>query len=180
MSVERARKNPSPLAGEDAARSAAGEGLGGAVILGGVGSHGPSPGRSLRSRPTSPARGEGRGGGSSFAKPEMRRRARALRINMTSAERKLWYALRDRRFAGFKFRRQVPLGPFIADFVCFEVRLVIEVDGGQHADSVQDRRRDRWFAANRFRVLRFWNNEVLSNLEGVMTVLGQTLGAEWS
>jgi very-short-patch-repair endonuclease len=180
MSVTRAPKNPSPLAGEDAARSAAGEGLGGAVILGGVGSRGPSPGRSLCSRPTSPARGEGKSGGSAFAKPEMRRRARTLRINMTNAERKLWYALRDRRFAGFKFRRQVPLGPFIADFVCFEERLVIEVDGGQHADSVQDRRRDRWFAANDFRVIRFWNNQVLSNLEGVMSVLAQALKLKWS
>ncbi len=179
MSVKRAPKNPSPLAGEDAARSAAGEGLGGEVVLGDVGSLGPSPGRSLRSRPTSPARGEGKDGGS-LAKPEMRRRARVLRINMTNAERKLWYALRDRRFAGIKFRRQVPLGPFIADFVCFEQRLVIEVDGGQHADSVQDRRRDRWFAANEFRVVRFWNNQVLSNLEGVMTVLAQTLKVEWS
>jgi very-short-patch-repair endonuclease len=181
MSVERAPKIPSPPAGEDAARSAAGEGLGGAVILGGVGSRGPSPGRSLRSRPTSPARGEGRDGvGKSPVAPRMRQRARALRIRPTDAERKLWYALRDRRFAGFKFRRQVPLGPFIADFVCFEERLVIEVDGGQHADSLQDRRRDRWLAANRFRVLRFWNNEVLSNLEGVMTVLAQTLNVEWS
>jgi very-short-patch-repair endonuclease len=181
MSVERAPRNPSPLAGEDAARSAAGEGLGGAVILSGVGSRGPSPGRSLRSRPTSPARGEGKGGaGKSSVAPLMRRRARALRMRLTDAERKLWYALRDRRFAGFKFRRQVPLGPFIADFVCFDERLVIEVDGGQHADSLQDRRRDRWFAANRFRVLRFWNNEVLSNLEGVMTVLAQALKVGWS
>ena len=91
------------------------------------------------------------------------RRARELRLHMTNAERKLWYALRDRRFAGFKFRCQVPLGPFIADFVCFEERLVIEVDGGQHAEFVQDRRRDRWFAANDFRVMRFWNNEVSWN-----------------
>jgi very-short-patch-repair endonuclease len=181
MSVERAPKKTSPRAGEDAARSAAGEGLGGAVILSGVGSRWPSPGRSLRSRPTSPARGEGKdGAGKSPVAPRMRQRACALRIRLTDAERKLWYALRDRRFAGFKFRRQVPLGPFIADFVCFEERLVIEVDGGQHADSLQDRRRDRWFAANRFRVLRFWNNEVLSNLEGVMTVLAQTLNVEWS
>jgi very-short-patch-repair endonuclease len=110
----------------------------------------------------------------------MQRRARALRQRMTNAERKLWYALRDRRFARFKFRRQAPVGRFIADFVCFERRLVIEVDGGQHADSVRDRWRDRWFAANGFRVLRFWNNEVLKNLEGVMTVLAETLGVkEW-
>ena len=181
MSAERTPQNPSPLAGEDAAPSAAGEGLGGEVDLGGVGSRGPSPGRSLRSRRTSPARGEGKNGlGKSPVAPQMRQRARALRIGMTDAERKLWYALRDRRFAGFKFRRQVPLGPFIADFVCFEKRLVIEVDGGQHAVSSPDRRRDRWFAANDFRVMRFWNNEVLSNLESVMTVLAQALKVEWS
>lgn len=101
-----------------------------------------------------------------------------MRRSMTDAERKLWFALRDRRFAGFKFRRQVPLGYFIADFVCFEERLVIEVDGGQHADSLWDKRRDRWFAANRFRVMRFWNNEVLSNIEGVMTLLAEALHAE--
>jgi very-short-patch-repair endonuclease len=101
----------------------------------------------------------------------MRRRARVLRARMTDAERKLWFALRDRRFAGFKFRRQVPIDRFIADFVCFEARLVIEVDGGQHAGSLQDRWRDTWFAANGFRVVRFWNNEVLSNLDGVLTVL---------
>src|ERR1700728_4692784 len=105
---------------------------------------------------------------------------RKLRATMTDAERKLWYALRDRRFARFKFRRQVPLGPFIVDFVCFEQRLVIEVDGGQHADSAWDRRRDRWFAANEFRVARFWNNEVLRNPEGVKAVLAQTLNVEWS
>jgi very-short-patch-repair endonuclease len=94
---------------------------------------------------------------------------------MTDAERKLWFALRDRRFARFKFRRQVPVGPFIADFLCFQARLVVEVDGGQHAGSFQDRRRDRWLAANNFRMLRFWNNDVLSNLEGVLTLLAETL-----
>jgi very-short-patch-repair endonuclease len=116
----------------------------------------------------------------SSVSPQLRRRARALRREMTDAERKLWYALRDRRFARFKFRRQVPLGPFIVDFVCFEQRLVIEVDGGQHAGSARDQRRDRWLAANEFRVMRFWNNEVLRNLEGVKTVLAQTLSVECS
>jgi len=184
MSVE--RTPPSPLAGEAAAQSAAGEGPGGEGSLGVVGSRGPSPGGSLRSRPSSPARGEGKGGVASLAQPEFRRRAvlqeraRTLRTQMTNAERKLWYALRDRRFAGFKFRRQVPLGPFIADFVCFEARLVVEVDGGQHACSASDRRCDRWLAANKFRVMRFWNNEVLSNLEGVITLPAQALRVEWS
>ena len=162
--------NPSPLAGEVAARSAAGEGPGGALLRDGWGSRGPSPGRSLRSRPSSPVKGEGKG--------ERVRPARALRSRMTNAERELWYALRDRRFQSFKFRRQVPIGRFIADFVCFEARLVIEVDGGQHADSLQDRYRDRWLAENRFGVLRFWNNDVLSNLEGVMPVLADALSAE--
>ena len=101
--------------------------------------------------------------------------ARALRARMTHAERKLWFALRDRRFANFKFRRQVPIGPFIADFICYTARVVVEVDGGQHADSWTDERRDRWFAANDFLVLRFWNNDVLSNLEGVLTSILDTL-----
>ena len=98
--------NPSPLAGEVGARTrsvrAAGEGPGGAVDFGGAGSREPSPGHSLRSRPSSPARGEGK----SSVAGEMRRRARALRARITDAERKLWFALRDRRFAGFKFRRK--------------------------------------------------------------------------
>ena len=97
---------------------------------------------------------------------------------MTDAERKLWFALRDRRFARFKFRRQAAVGPFIADFVCFNARPVIELDGGQHAESLRDQYRDRWFAANRFRVLRFWNNDVLSNLEGVTVMLAKALEAE--
>jgi very-short-patch-repair endonuclease len=101
--------------------------------------------------------------------------ARKLRSRMTDAERKLWFALRDRRFAEFKFRRQVSLGPYIADFLCFGSRLVIEVDGGQHADSKRDAVRDRWFVENDFRVLRFWNNDVLGNLEGVLTRLAEHL-----
>jgi very-short-patch-repair endonuclease len=94
---------------------------------------------------------------------------------MTDAERKLWFALRDRRFANFKFRRQVPLGPFIGDFVCFRARLVVEVDGSQHADLPRDEQRDRWLAANDFLVKRFWNNDVLTNIEGVLTVLLEVL-----
>lgn len=180
--IERRTANPSPLAGEGASRPRsvreAGEGLGGEVVLDG---RGPSPDRSLRSRSPSPGTGEGvrpRSLGRPLVGRQQRRRARELRSRMTDTERKLWFALRDRRFAGFKFRRQVPIGPFIADFVCFEARLVVEVDGGQHADSIQDQRRDRWFAANKFRVMRFWNNEVRSNLEGVMTLLAGALRAE--
>jgi very-short-patch-repair endonuclease len=94
---------------------------------------------------------------------------------MTDAERKLWFALKDRRFAAFKFRRQVPVGPYIADFLCFELRLILEVDGGQHAKSVRDAERDNWLAQNEFRVVRFWNNDVLQNLEGVLTSLAGEL-----
>ena len=94
---------------------------------------------------------------------------------MTDAECKLWFALRDRRFAQFKFRRQVAVGPFIADFVCYDARVIVEVDGGQHAESLTDVRRDRWFTANEFLVIRYWNNDVLSNLEGVLISLLEVL-----
>jgi very-short-patch-repair endonuclease len=101
--------------------------------------------------------------------------ARNLRLRMTDAETKLWFALRDRRFQSFKFRRQVPIGPHVVDFVSFAFRLIVEVDDGQHADSARDMTRDRWLAENDFRVVRFWNNEVLSKLEGVLTVLAAEL-----
>jgi very-short-patch-repair endonuclease len=83
------------------------------------------------------------------------------------AERKLWRYLRSRALSGFKFVRQEPIGPYFVDFVCREKRLVVEVDGGQHAESERDAVRDRWLADHRYRVLRVWNNEVLSNIEGV-------------
>jgi len=124
----------------------------------------------------SPARGEGMEQASRSRTPLVAiTRARRLRSQMTDAECKLWFALRDRRFADFKFRRQVPLGPFIGDFVCFSARLVVEVDGGQHADSQYDEQRDRWLAANEFLVKRFWNNDALSNIEGVLIVLLELL-----
>jgi len=91
-----------------------------------------------------------------------------LRTFMTDAEQKLWRALRSRG-AKFKFRRQVPLGPYVVDFVCFEAKLIVEVEGGQHADSQSDAKRDRYFTEQGYRVLRFWNNDVLTNLEGVLT-----------
>jgi very-short-patch-repair endonuclease len=72
--------------------------------------------------------------------------ARKLRSQMTNAERKFWFALKDRRSQSFKFRRQVPIGPYVADFLSFETRLIVEVDGGQHAGSARDVERDRWLA----------------------------------
>ena len=94
-----------------------------------------------------------------------------MRREPTDAEAAMWRLLRDRRLARFKFRRQVPVGPYVADFLSFGFRLVVEVDGGQHAESRCDAVRDQWFAENDFRVMRFWNNEVLSNLEGVLNLL---------
>jgi very-short-patch-repair endonuclease len=101
--------------------------------------------------------------------------ARVLRGNATEAERIMWRLLRDRRFGGVKFRRQVPIGPFIADFASIEHRLVVELDGGQHADSQTDVRRDRFLEAHGWRVVRFWNNEVMTNREGVLEVIHDAL-----
>jgi len=100
------------------------------------------------------------------------KRVKRLRTFMTDAERKLWYALRSRSI-GAKFRRQVPLGPFVVDFVCFDSKLIIEVDGGQHGANARDVGRDRYFSERGYRVLRFWNNDVLSNIEGVLTRISQ-------
>ena len=105
-------------------------------------------------------------------------RARALRRNSTIAERTLWRLLRSRQLAAAKFRRQVPAGPYVADFVSFGHRLVIECDGGQHADDPSDETRDVWFAGQGFRVLRFWNNDVLNNPEGVLTTILAALKEE--
>jgi len=94
--------------------------------------------------------------------------ARTLRQNSTDAERKLWAIVRGRRLKGFKFRRQQPLGLYVVDLICFEKRLIVEVDGGQHAERAQaDARRTHWLETEGFRILRFWNNEVLGNPEGV-------------
>ena len=101
--------------------------------------------------------------------------ARKLRRNMTDAERALWRLLRDRRMQGWRFRRQEPIECYIVDFVCFEARLIVEVDGGQHADSESDKRRDARLHAQGFRVLRFWNNDVLSNPDGVCQTLTTAL-----
>jgi len=99
-------------------------------------------------------------------------RARALRRDMTNAERQVWQMLRLRRIDGCRFRRQVSIGRYIADFACHERRLVVEVDGGQHdparADEIE---RTRVLEHEDYQVLRFWNNEVLTNLEGVYEVI---------
>lgn len=101
--------------------------------------------------------------------------ARRLRIEMTDAERKLWSALRGRQLEGFKFRRQHPLGPYILDFACIEHRLVIEADGGQHGESDTDNRRTAILEQHGWRVIRFWNNDILTNIEGVVSEILRVL-----
>ena len=102
--------------------------------------------------------------------------ARRLRQESTGAEKKLWSRLRDRRLASAKFRRQLPIGPYIADFACVEAQLIVELDGGQHADRAEhDEARSAFLNSKGFRVLRFWNNDVLLNIEGVLTVILQAL-----
>jgi len=90
---------------------------------------------------------------------------------MTDAERKLWFLLRDRRLAGAKFRRQAPIGPFIADFVCLSRKLIVEADGGQHYENPKDAVRDEWLRRERYVVVRYSNIDILKNPEGVLTDL---------
>ncbi len=95
--------------------------------------------------------------------------ARALRRNQTDAEKRLWYHLKDRGLAGWKFRRQHPIGPYIVDLVCIEGHLVVELDGGQQAGhGAADEARTAYLERSGFRVLRFWNNDVLANTEGAL------------
>jgi very-short-patch-repair endonuclease/succinate dehydrogenase flavin-adding protein (antitoxin of CptAB toxin-antitoxin module) len=101
--------------------------------------------------------------------------AKQLRRNMTDAEKMLWYHLRGHRFAGAKFKRQQPLGSYIVDFVCFDAKLVIEIDGGQHLESGSDKQRDKWLRDQGFRVFRFWNNEVLGQTEIVLEKIVEVL-----
>ena len=97
---------------------------------------------------------------------------------MTDAERRLWSVLRDRRLYGYKFRRQHPVGPFVLDFACIEHRLAVEADGGQHADNAADQRRTAWLDREGWRVLRFWNNDILDNPTGVADSILRALDAE--
>lgn len=95
--------------------------------------------------------------------------AKALRSDQTDAEQRLWYYLRAHRFMALKFKRQKPIGRYIVDFVCHECHLIVEVDGGQHADQTKyDSHRDDWLKRQGFKVLRFWNHEVLQQTEAVL------------
>jgi very-short-patch-repair endonuclease len=102
---------------------------------------------------------------------------RKLRKHATDAETKLWLSLRDRRLCGAKFVRQEAIDRYVVDFVCRDKRLIVEVDGGQHADNPTDRIRDRILEAAGYRVLRFWNNDVLNNRDGVLQIIAEALAA---
>ncbi len=105
-------------------------------------------------------------------------RARGLRRAMTDAEQLLWRHLRNRQLSGFKFRRQHEIGHYIVDFACAETLLIVELDGGQHADQVvYDERRTLQLQAMGYRVLRFWNNDVLLDIESVLTVILDVLAS---
>src|ERR1700730_12194367 len=104
-------------------------------------------------------------------------RARTLRQNMTQAERRVWQILRSHRMTGYQFRRQVPIGRYIADFVCHEARLIVEIDGGQHdRSSPREAERNGFLENEGYRILRFWNNEILENLDGVHETIADELG----
>ena len=134
-----------------------------------------------RGQSPSPLAGEGLGSGVRAAaaarktlaevlarKALLLERARQMRSNPTDAERRLWSILRAGRFQGLRWRRQEIIDDlYIADFICFEHRLIVEADGGQHAENPHDAQRDAYLIAQGFRILRFWNNDILTNIEGV-------------
>ncbi|HXN78187.1 MAG TPA: DUF559 domain-containing protein, partial [Candidatus Dormibacteraeota bacterium] len=110
--------------------------------------------------------------------PVLLDRGRALRRNMGDAEKKLWFHLRRRKMAGHRFRRQVPIGSYIADFACLSARLIIEIDGGQHSEEnnqVLDAQRTDWLETRGYRVLRFWNSYVLTEIDSVTETIFNAL-----
>lgn len=102
--------------------------------------------------------------------------ARRLRREMTDAEKRLWYYLRAHRFLGLKFKRQKPIGPYIVDFICTERFLVVELDGSQHQQQAEyDQQRERYLESRGYRVLRFWNHQILAETEAVLEQIQQVV-----
>ena len=104
--------------------------------------------------------------------------ARRLRKESTEAERLLWGYLRRKSFFGLKFRRQEQIGDYIVDFVCYEIKLIIELDGGHHnedATKITDAGRQNWLESQNFKVIRFWNNEVMKNIKGVLQIIKENV-----
>lgn len=109
----------------------------------------------------------------------MKERARSFRKNMTDVENRMWYFLRNRRLNGYKFVRECVIGSYIADFVCREKKLIIEVDGGQHMEAAEyDKCRTEFLEKNGYRILRVWNNEVCNNIRGVLETILNLLESE--
>ena len=106
-------------------------------------------------------------------------KARELRNNMTKQERKLWSVLRNRKFYDYRFLRQYPIGNYIVDFICRSAKIIIEIDGSQHNETINieyDKSRTRYLQDKGYKVIRFWNNEIDNNLEGVYSKLQQEFG----
>src|SRR5690349_20513997 len=136
-----------------------------------------------RTNDPSPISGEGgarrrsrwEGEGTAPSHKELLARARFMRANPTEAEKRLWSMLRDRRLIAFKFRRQQIIAPYIVDLICLAERLIIEADGSQHADNKDDLRRDAFLRGQGFRLLRFWNNQVLAESDSVAAAIHAAL-----
>ncbi|MGQ0698110.1 MAG: endonuclease domain-containing protein [Panacagrimonas sp.] len=101
--------------------------------------------------------------------------AKSLRQNMTDAESLLWRHLRAHRLDGQKFRRQQPIGPYVVDFVHFGARVIVEADGGQHNDNAHDRERDAWLVGEGFKVMRFWNTDILKDTDAVLAAIWEVV-----
>ena len=106
-----------------------------------------------------------------FASYSEIQRSRRLRAEMTDAEVRLWVRLRGKQIGGHRFRRQVPVGPYIVDFACVKAQLIVEVDGSQHLTLKGDEERTAWLESRGFRMLRFWNNDVLQHTDGVLEAI---------
>lgn len=109
--------------------------------------------------------------------PQLLERAKAMRSNMPQPERELWTALRAKRFETTKFTRQVVIGAYIADFACRSRKLIIELDGATHTDAAHDKRRTHHLEAHGYRVIRFWNDDVMTNIERVLSAIGTALAS---
>ncbi|MBI1214275.1 MAG: DUF559 domain-containing protein [Alphaproteobacteria bacterium] len=121
--------------------------------------------------PPLPLAGEGRGEGKTRKRRRTTLRARTLRRNQTDAEKIIWHELKAKRFQGLKFKRQHPVGPYFADFICIEKKLIVEIDGGQHCGNAADEARTDFMTQKGYEVVRFWNNDVLQNTQGVLEAL---------
>lgn len=131
---------------------------------------------SLKGRGTGP-KGQGEGYHIRGKTPDqLLERSRRLRRDRTGAEGALWQRVRDRRLEGFKFRNQTPVGPYIADFLCSQAKLIVELDGSQHVDAANyDERRTAFLKREGYRVLRFWNNDVLARMDAVLEAISDAL-----